>query len=123
MPMVKICPQCGELNPGTKAECRGCGGAMDTVKPVDPASLPDDARYVGSVRTERDLSATDHSSTRDGIEPPAASVVVTGIEVPFLDLLILLVKLAFAAIPAVIVVAVFWTIVSGILTGLATAGR
>jgi len=45
---------------------------------------------------------------------PRTNIVLRGIDIPFIDLVILLVKLAFAAIPAMIII--FAT--SGLLTSL-----
>lgn len=128
MPMVRVCPQCGVLNGEAKGECRRCGAPTSMVEPVDSASLPEDALQAGSVATGRDALAASRtagaSAYRDETAPPpAAGVVVTGIEVPFLDLVILLVKLAIAAIPALIVVALFWAVVSGVVAGVFAGAR
>jgi len=40
--------------------------------------------------------------------PPAERVKITGISIPFLDLVWLMVKLTFAAIPAGIIVVMIW---------------
>ena len=45
-------------------------------------------------------------------------VKIVRIDIPFMDLVLLLVKLAIAAIPAAIVVTVFWTIIAGFLGGI-----
>ena len=45
-------------------------------------------------------------------------VRIVGVDIPFLDLILLLIKLAIAAIPAAIVVSIFWTLIGGFLVGL-----
>ena len=45
-------------------------------------------------------------------------VRIVGIDIPFLDLILLLIKLAIAAIPAALVVSIFWTLIGGFLFGL-----
>jgi len=42
-------------------------------------------------------------------------VKIVNIDIPFIDLILLLVKLAIAAIPAAIVVSIFWMIIGGFL--------
>ena len=51
-------------------------------------------------------------------ETSIAGVKITGINIPFFDLVTLLVKLAIAAIPAIIIVSIFWAMIVGFLTGL-----
>ncbi len=45
-------------------------------------------------------------------------VRIVGVDIPFIDLVLLLVKLAIAAIPAAIVVGIFWSLIGGFLVGL-----
>jgi len=45
-------------------------------------------------------------------------VKIVGVDIPFIDLVLLLVKLAIAAIPAAVIVGVFWFLISGFLVGL-----
>ncbi len=45
-------------------------------------------------------------------------VKIVGVDIPFIDLVLLLVKLAIAAIPAAIIVGVFWFLIGGFLVGL-----
>ncbi|MDY0221495.1 MAG: hypothetical protein RBR67_10195 [Desulfobacterium sp.] len=48
----------------------------------------------------------------------AKKVVIKGIDIPFWDLVSLLVKISFAAIPAAIIVAIIWGIIMSFLSGL-----
>ena len=48
---------------------------------------------------------------------PVQRVIVTGIDVPFISLVALLVKLAIAAVPAAIIVSVIWMVVAAVLFG------
>ena len=45
-------------------------------------------------------------------------IKIVGVDIPFIDLILLLIKLAIAAIPAAIVVSVFWTLIGGFLVGI-----
>jgi hypothetical protein len=45
-------------------------------------------------------------------------VKIVGVNISFMNLVSLLVKLAIAAIPAAIIVTVFWTVIGGFLVGL-----
>lgn len=49
---------------------------------------------------------------------PEDGTRITGIDVPFLQLVVLLVKLAIAAIPAMIIVSIFWIAIGGFLFSL-----
>jgi hypothetical protein len=53
-----------------------------------------------------------------GHDVPLDAVILTGVHVPFWDLVWLLVKLAFAAIPAAIIIAIIWTVFYWILGAL-----
>lgn len=44
-------------------------------------------------------------------------IIIKGIDIPFMDLVILLVKLAFAAIPAMIIIFVLFGILSSLFGG------
>ena len=47
---------------------------------------------------------------------------IVGINIPFWDLVILLVKLSLAAIPAIIILAGVWLFIAGFLAALFTSG-
>ena len=47
----------------------------------------------------------------------AKKVIIKGIDIPFWDLVSLLVKFSFAAIPAAIIVAIIWGIIGSFLGG------
>ena len=47
----------------------------------------------------------------------AKKVIIKGIDIPFWDLVSLLVKIAFAAIPAAIIIAIIWGIIVSFLGG------
>lgn len=51
------------------------------------------------------------------IEPPTGRARIVGIDIPFWDLVFLLVRLSMAAIPAAIILVVAWFIVGGFLVG------
>ena len=51
-------------------------------------------------------------------KPQPETVHVVGVSIPFLDLVTFLVKLAFAAIPAAIIIAVVGVIIAGVLKGI-----
>ncbi len=45
-------------------------------------------------------------------------IIIEGIDIPFMDLVVLLVKLAFAAIPAMIVIVFVFSLVTSLTGGL-----
>jgi len=48
----------------------------------------------------------------------AGHTIISGIDIPFSDLVMLLVKLAFAAIPAAIIIGLIWSIIAAFAGGL-----
>ena len=52
---------------------------------------------------------------REQTETLLADVKIVGVNIPFMDLVSLLIKLAIAAIPAIIVVSFFWAAIAGLL--------
>lgn len=51
------------------------------------------------------------------METDNKKIVIKGIDIPFMDLVVLLVKLAFAAIPAIIVIFTVFGILSALFGG------
>ncbi len=45
-------------------------------------------------------------------------VIISGIDIPFMDLVVLLIKLALAAIPALIVIFAFFSLMSAVFGGM-----
>jgi len=46
------------------------------------------------------------------------SVIISGIDIPFMDLVVLLIKLALASIPAIVVITVVMSLVSTLFGGM-----
>lgn len=117
MPIVKICTACGSLNPGAKAACRACGVSLADVESVEADSLPSHVREAGRV-VPASPDADDASAPPPAVAASARAaqrVVITGLEIPFWDLVWLLVKLAIAAIPAIIILMFIVFVVSSLL--------
>ena len=55
---------------------------------------------------------------KSGPKPDTSTVKVSGLDIPFFDLVWLMVKLSFAAIPAAIIIAMLWTFLIELLAGL-----
>ena len=51
------------------------------------------------------------------MENEEKKIIISGIDIPFMDLVILLVKLAFASIPAMVVIFVVFGILSALFGG------
>ena len=58
------------------------------------------------------------SEETEQVEELETPVVVTGLEIPFWDLVFFLVKLVFAAIPAAFFVVLIFSVMAGVLQGL-----
>lgn len=85
------CPNCDYENVTGAAHCNKCGGAVPSAPPPGrPAFL----------------------------KPERVRVVVTDVELPFGSMVTLLVKLALAAIPAAIIVALVWLFIAAAFAGL-----
>ena len=96
MPMVRVCPQCGRSNPPESPFCRNCGTSIDEVPTRDVTSMMPAGN--SSTREPRRTAAASLRSEPDG-------VVLTGVDIPFGDLVFLLTKVALASIPAAIILA------------------
>ncbi|MFU8780730.1 MAG: hypothetical protein ACNA71_06860 [Kiritimatiellia bacterium] len=97
------CPHCGELAKapskyaGKSADCPSCGKELliqETYRPSAQGAVPQ-------------LNAN----------PRITTVVVTDIKIPFVSMIILMVKWAIASIPAFIILALIGFIVSAIIAG------
>lgn len=95
------CPYCsqkmttdGELETGTPIDCPKCAKTFK----VSAGNLVDE-------KLERELAAKAAPPPRPQAAPPAApnGVKITGISIPFLDMVLLLIEIALAAIPALLV--------------------
>jgi hypothetical protein len=121
LPIVRICTVCGSLNPGARAACRSCGASLVDAEPVDADSLPPHVREAG--RLDPTAPGVDAASAPVLTVAPSAQtaqrVVITGLDIPFRDLVRLLVKLAIAAIPAIVILV---SIVFIVLSFLALSG-
>jgi len=58
-----------------------------------------------------------HNNREFEMNDPRSSVTVVDIDIPFGRLVSILVKVAIAAVPAAIIVAVFWFIIAAVLAG------
>ena len=58
----------------------------------------------------------------DANQPPQQSinneVTVVDVKIPFLSMVVLLIKLSIAAIPAAIIVLIFWAVASSVIGGI-----
>jgi hypothetical protein len=53
----------------------------------------------------------------EGFGIPRSGVQITGISIPFWDLVAIMIKMAFAAIPAAIIIALVWGVIGMALMG------
>lgn len=111
--LVRVCPECRTLNQPEASFCRECRAELDAVRPVPVSSLPAYAREVGRLDME----------PAPGAAPPLAQyVVLSGLNIPFWDLVWVLVKIALASIPAATILffvgAMLATVLAGIGGGL-----
>jgi hypothetical protein len=129
MPFIKICSQCGTLNPEAKLNCRSCGASIAAIDPVAAETLSAQARELGRVGLEGVELPPSEPLSRRGARQVALSnptrtlqhVVISGVDVGFLDLMWLMVKLSIAAVPAMIIVAIFWLLIGSFLMGFFSA--
>ena len=94
------CPYCNqkldsdqELETGTPVECPKCAKTFTVT-----------AGNVGAESAERARAAKPAPAARPA-KPAPQDVRITGISIPFLDMVLLLVEIALAAIPAALVLA------------------
>jgi len=77
MAQTKYCTECGEPNPHAALRCSKCGTSFDVIEMLA-------------------------ASKQETVEKPKG-VIISGVQIPFVDLVALLVKTALAAIPALII--------------------
>ena len=75
-------------------------------------------KEVREAKSENDLSGYTFADANAALQPKERRVVVSGINIPFWDLVWFLVKLSIAAIPATIIVAVIYVFIVGIFAGI-----
>lgn len=112
---VRICPRCGTLNRESWTICRECDTPLAGVEPVPADTLPTEMRDAGARQT---VQATDARGNR---------VVLAGVDIPFWNMVVLLVKLSLAAIPAAVILfligAALTVVFGGFLAALGLAVR
>lgn len=126
MLFVKICSQCGTLNPEAQLNCRSCGASIAAIDPVPAETLSNEARESGRVGLEGVELPPAEPRFRRGARSaapasppqPVQHIIISGVNVGFLDLMWLMVKLAIAAVPAMIIVAIFWFLFGSVLIGI-----
>ncbi len=96
------CPSCRRLIPADLF-----GSEHESVCPHCNVRVAATPQSVGAVAPSR--------------APALQHVVLTGIDIPFLDLAGFLVKLSLAAIPAGIIIAALWFLAAAVLVGAASA--
>ena len=111
MPLVRVCPHCGVSNPPELEECHRCGADLGDVPTRElSAMMP-----AGDPNTR--------APRRVEGEPPAPArstggVVITGIEIGVYDLMMLLIKLAIASIPATIILTIIGAFIFAVLVAI-----
>jgi hypothetical protein len=79
----------------------------------------EDENIPSHIKLEQDKAKWDAEQERKRQElVTEKKVIIRGIDIPFRDLVFLLVKIAFAAIPAAIIVTIIWGIIVSFLGGI-----
>ena len=74
-------------------------------------NVPSDDPYSAKIAQEKAEWDAKQKERKEKIKK-SQYVVLAGIDIPFIDLVVFLVKLAIAAVPAAIIVAIFWNILA-----------
>ena len=121
------CGNCGEMIPLTATKCPMCGVNLfdhivmpDTASPGKPAPKPvQPAPRPENVRQAHQTSPANQSLTDDDVYDIAQPVFIVDFNMPFWSLVVLMVKIALASIPALLILAIisaiFWVIFRSIL--------
>lgn len=110
---VKKCTRCATLNHPDDTTCSKCGEYLPTEKTESPAKPPLSA---AARQAELEHNAIE---ARRGAEPKA--VRVAGFDMPFWDMVWFMVKVAFAAIPAIATVIGINTVLLKIINAISDA--
>jgi hypothetical protein len=104
---VIVCPKCGSEYDADRTGCGQCGAA----KPKNAVVIERAAQVPTPTAAARVAAATKDAAGR----VPASPVVLAGLEIPFGDLVILYIKLAFAAIPAALIIGLIVVTIRAVL--------
>ncbi len=130
--MGNIETRAGARNGTGPAWVRRAGGWSDDRPETHTIVLPaSDARYtalpqVPCIPSSAGNTSTSFPGTNMSVPDNGGRVVITGVQIPFGDMVVLILKFVLASIPAYIVIFIFIGILSaifgGLLTGLMGAG-
>lgn len=121
---VKKCRSCGTVNHPNNALCQQCGGDLPLTKiesdqppppPVGPAVSPA-TETRPTVQRSRPIDADPQPALGASAQP--AEVRIVDIRMPFLSMVVFMVKWALAAIPALLILVITGALLSGFLAGL-----
>lgn len=104
---VVVCPRCGNEYDADLTGCGQCGAA----KPKNAVVIERAAQAATPTAAARVAAAMKDAAGR----VPATRVVFAGLEIPFGDLVILYIKLAFAAIPAALIITLIVVMIRAVL--------
>ena len=113
MPIEFVCPTCSRRmqspddSAGTEAVCKGCRTVLEIPTPVSPAAATGGSPLIA----------------RAVISPTLQKVIVVDLDMPFLSLVSLLLKVSLAAIPASIILWILWAFLAFMFLGITSATR
>jgi hypothetical protein len=122
-PETKTCPNCGHINSTKNTICTRCESSLEK----SATMLKKEASAEKKERKQKDRynryqaqeqqreQYQDKQKTNRRELAQEGEVTIKGVDIPFMDLVILLVKLSIASIPAAIIVAVIGFVVMGAL--------
>lgn len=108
---VKVCPKCKSLNNAALTYCGKCGADLPLIKIESDVAPPAPPAYA--IQNNAPAHASEQAAT------PAAGPVeckIVDVEIKFLSMVALLVKLAIAAVPAAVIVFIFWLLAIAVIT-------
>lgn len=100
MSVVRVCPKCSAHTPRGYFACTECGRSLSGVPEIDPSAPVDTSTPTAEMPAAAQRSP----------QPTKTFTVIRGVDIPFGELVWLLVKIGLAAVPAAIILGVAWAV-------------
>lgn len=114
---VKVCSRCKAPNNAWLVYCGKCGADLPQTKIETDIPPPAPPAYAMPQTCEAGPPSTDAASSSKQFASPIECKIVD-VEIKFASMVALLVKLAIAAVPAALIVAVFWIVAVAVITAI-----
>jgi hypothetical protein len=115
---MRDCKKCTNPTPEESGLCHSCQATIEKDKAGEEyAEYKETCSECGNSKF-KGMSCHHCERIRSENQPKALAVTVTDITMPFWSMVIFMVKLALASIPAIIILMFIFSLIGGVLTGI-----